>query len=159
MSKYKYCMVSHNSVQSSHSVVFDSLRPHGLQQARLPSLLLSPGVFWNSCPLSWWCHPSISSSVVPFSSHLQSSPASESLQMSQFFTSGGQSVGVSASASVLPMNIQGWFPLGWTSLIPSLSKGLTGVFFSTTVWRHQLFGTLPSIRSNSHNCTWPLGRP
>ena len=130
MSKYKYCMVSHNSVQSSHSVVFDSLRPHGLQQARPPCPSLTPGVYSNSCPLSWWCHPSISSSVVPFSSHLQSSPASESLQMSQFFTLGGQSTGVSASASVLPMDIQDWFPLGWTGWISLQFKSINSSTFS-----------------------------
>jgi len=110
------------SVQFSHSVVSDSLRPHGLQHARPPCLSPAPGVHSNSCPLSQWCYPTISSSVVPFSSYLQSFPASGYFQMSQFFASGGQSIGVSASASVLPMNIQDWFPLGWTGWI-SLLQG------------------------------------
>ena len=101
-------------VQFSHSVVSNSLRPYGLQQARPPCPSPTPGVDSNSCPLSRWCHPTISSSVIPFSSCLQSFPASGSFQMSQFFTSGSQSIGVSASASVLPMNIHNWFPLGWT---------------------------------------------
>ena len=105
------------SLPFSHSVVSNSLWLHGLQQVKPPCLSPTPGVYSNSCPLSWWCHPTISSSVVPFSSHLQSCPASGSFQMSQFFTSGGQSIGVSTSASVLPMNIQDWFPLGWTGWI------------------------------------------
>ena len=119
------------SVQFSHSVESDSLRPHGLQHARLPCPSPTPRTYSNSCPLSWWCHPTISSSVVPFSSCPQSFPASGSLQMSQFFTSGGQSIGVSASASVLPMNIQDWFPLGWTGWLSLLFKGLSRVFSST----------------------------
>ena len=123
--KKKYC------VQFSRSVVSDSLRPHGLQHARPLCPSPTPGVYSNSCPLSLWCHPAISSSVVPFSSHLQSSPASGSFPMSQFFSSGGQSFGVSASASVLPMNIQDWFPLGWTGWISLQSKGLSRVFNST----------------------------
>ena len=106
-----------DSIQFSHSVVSNSLRPHGLQHTRLPCPSPTPGVYSNSCPLSWWCHPTISSSLVPFSSCLQSFPASGSFPMSQFFTSGGQSFGVSASASVLPMNIQDWFPLRLTGLI------------------------------------------
>ena len=106
-----------SSVQFSHSVMSESLQPHGRQHTRPPCSSLTPGVYSNSCPLSWWCHPTISSSVIPFSSHLQSFPASGSLQMSQFFASGGQSIRVSASASVLPMNIQDWFPLGWTGWI------------------------------------------
>ena len=124
----------------SHSVMSDSLRPHWLQQARLPCPSLSPRACSNSCPSSWWCYPTIFSSVVPLSSCLQSFPASGSFPMSQLFTWGGQSIGASASASVLPMNIQGWFPLVLTSLISWLSKGLSRVFFSTTVWRHQFFG-------------------
>ena len=107
-----FIIVIISSVQLSGSVVSHSLRPHGLQHARPPSP--TPGDYSNSCPLSQWCHPTISSSVFPFSSHLQFFPASGSFQMSQFFASGGQSIGVSASASVLPMNIQDWFPLGWT---------------------------------------------
>ena len=106
---------------------------HGLQHARLSCLSPSPGVYPNSCPSSWWCHPTISSSVIPISSHLQSFPASGSFPMSQFFASGGQSIAASASASILPMNIQGWFPLGWTGQISLLSKGLLRVFSSTTV--------------------------
>ena len=115
----------------------DSLRPHELQHVRLPCPSLSPKVCSNSNPLSWWCCPSISSSVVPFSSHLQSFPASGSFQMSQLFTWGGQSIGVSASASLLPMNIQDWFPLAWTGWISLQSKGLSRVFSNTTVWKHQ----------------------
>ena len=134
-----------SSVQSSHSVMSDSLRPHGLQHARPPCPSPTPRVYSNSCPLSWWCHPTISSSVVPFSSHLQSFPASGSFQMSQFFTSDGQSIGVSASTSVLPVNTQDWFPLGltvWTSL---QSKGLSRVFSNTIVQKHQFFGTQLSL--------------
>ena len=119
------------SVQFSHSVVFDSLWPHGLQHTRPPCPSPTPGVYPNSCPLSRWCHPTISPSVVPFSSCPQSLPASESLPVSQFFASGGQSIG--ASASVLPMNIQDWFPLGWTGWISLQSKGLSRIFSNTTV--------------------------
>ena len=125
------------SVQFSCSVVSDTLQPHGLQHARTPCPS-TPRAFSNSCPLSRWCHPTISSSVVPFSSRLQSFPESGSFPMSQFFASGGQSIGVSASASVLPMNIQDWFPLGWTGWISLQSKGLQGksrVFSNTTVWK------------------------
>ena len=124
-----------------------TLQPHRLQHATLSCPSLSPRVCSNSCPLSWWCHPTIPSSVVPFSSHLQSFPASGSFQMSQFFTSGGQSTGVSASASVLPMNIQDWFPLGLTGLISLLSKGVSRVFSSTTIQKHQFFSTHPSLQS------------
>ena len=113
----------------------------------------------NSCPLSQWCHPTISSSVVPFSSCLQSFPASGSFPMSQLFLSGGQSVGVSASASVLLMNIQEWFPLGWTDLISMQSKGLSRVFSNTTVQKHQFFGTQPSLWYNSHIHAWLLEKP
>ena len=120
-----------NSVQFSHSVMSNSLQPHGLQHARLPCPSPAPRVYSNLSPLSQWCHPTISSSVVPFSSCLQSLPASRSLPMSQFFTSGGQSNGVSASASVLPMNIQDWSPLGWTGWISLQSKGLARVFSNT----------------------------
>ena len=114
-------------IQFSHFVMFDSLRPHELQHASLPCPP-TPRVYWNSCPSSRWCHPTISFSVIPFSSHLQSFPASGSFQMSQFFTSGGQSIRVSASALVLPMNIQDWFPLGWTGWISLQSKGLSRIF-------------------------------
>ena len=115
------------------SVVFHCLWPHVLQHDRLPCASSIPGAYSNSCPLSWWCHPTISSSVIPFSSSLQLFPASGSFQMSQFFASGGQSIGVSASTSVLPINIQDWFPLGWTSWISLQSKGLSKVSSNTTV--------------------------
>ena len=130
-------------VQFSHSVVSDSLWPHRLQHARPPYPSPTPGVYSNSCPLSQWCHPTISSSVFHFSSHLQSFPASGSFPMSQFFTSGGQSVGISASASVFPMDIPNWFPLGWTGWISSQSKGLSRVFSKTTAQKHQFFCTQP----------------
>ena len=120
------------SVHFSHSLMSNSLRPHGLQHARLPCTS-TPGVYSNSCSFSWWCHPTASSSVVPFSPCLQSFPASGSFQMRQFFASGGLSIGVSASASVLPMNIQDWFPLGWIGWISFQSKGLSRVFSNTTV--------------------------
>ena len=116
-----------SSVEFSHSVVSDSLWPHGLQHARLPCPSPTPGVYSNSCPLSRWCHPPISSSVIPFSSCLQSFPAAGSFPMSQFFESGNQSIGVSASALVLPMNIQDWFPLGWTGWISLKSKVLSSL--------------------------------
>ena len=125
------------SDQISRSVVSDSLQPHESQHARPPCPWPTPGVYPNSCPLSQWCHPTISSSVIPFSSCLQPFPASGSFQMSQFFTSGGQSIGVWASASVLPMSIQDWFPLGWTGWISLLSKGLSRIFSNTTVQKHQ----------------------
>ena len=113
------------SVQFSRSVMSDSLWPHGLKHTRPPCPSPTPGVYPNSCPLSRWCHPTISSSVVPFSFHLQSFPASGSFPMSQFFTSGGRSIGVSTSASLLSMNIQDWSPLGWTGWISLQSKGLS----------------------------------
>ena len=125
------------SVQFNHSVVSDSLWSHGLQHAS-PSP--TPRVYSNSCPLSQWCYPTISSSVISFSSHYQSSPVLGSFQMSQFFASGSQSIGVSASALVLPMNIQDWFPLGWTGWISLQSKGLSRVFSNTTVQKYQFFG-------------------
>ena len=128
----------------SHSVVSDSLWPHRLQHARLPCPSLSLRVCSNSCPLNWWCHPAISSSVIPFSACPKSFPASEYFQMSQLFTAGGRSFGVSASASVLPMNIQDWFPLGLTGLISLLSKGLSRIFSNTLVQKHQFFVTQPS---------------
>ena len=140
---------SFSSVRFSCSVVSNSLWPHGLQHARPPCPSPTPRVYSNPCPLSQRCHPTISSSVIPFSSHLQSFPASGSFQMSQFFSSGDQSIGVSASASVLPMKIQSWFPLGLTGLIPLLSKGLSRVFSSTTVWKHQFSGAQLSLCSNS----------
>ena len=148
-----------NSVLFSRSVVSDSLWPHGLQHARPPCPSPTPGVHSNSFPSRQWCHPTISSSVVPFSSCLQSFPASGSFQMSQLFTSGGQSIGISASTSVLPMNIQDWFPLGWTGWISLQSKGLSRVFSSTTVQNHQFFCAQLSLWSNSHVHTRPLEKP
>ena len=145
-----------HSVQFSHSVVSDSLRPHGLQHARLPCASPTPGACSNSCPSSQWCHPTISSSVVTFFSCLQSFPASGSFPVSQFFASGGQSIGVSASASVLPMNIEDWFPLGLTDWISLQSKGLSRIFSNTTVQKHQFFSTQLSSWSNSHIHTWLL---
>ena len=134
-----------SSVQFSRSVVSDSLRPHGLKHIRPHCPSPSPRVYSNSRPLSWWCHPIISSSVVPFCSSLQSFPALEAFLMSQFFTSGGQRIGASASASVLPMNIQDWFPLGWTGWISLQSKGLSRVFSYTTVQKHQSFYNQPFL--------------
>ena len=129
--KTRHIMHQYSSVQFRHSVMSDSLQPHGLQHTRPPCLLPTPGVYSNSCPLSRWCHPTISSSVIPKSSCLRSFPASGPFQMSQFFISGGQSIWVSASASVLPMNIQDWFPLGWTSWTSLQSKGLKSL-----LWHH-----------------------
>ena len=138
----------------SCSVMFSSLQPHGLQCTRplCPSYL---SVCSHSRPSSQWCHPTTSSSVVPFSSCLQSFPASGSFPMNQF-ASGGQSIGASVSTSVLPTNIQDWFPLGWTGLISLQSKGLSRVFSNTTVQKLQFFGTQPSLWSNSHIHTWLL---
>ena len=130
----------------------DSLWPHELEHARPPCPSPTPVVHPNSCPSSWWCYPAISSSVVPFFSCPQSFPASESYQMSQLFASGDQSTG--ATASVLPINIQGWFPLGLTGLISLLSKGLLRVFSSTTDQKYQFFSAQSSSWSNSHICTW-----
>ena len=138
INKYVYV-----SVQLSHSVVSDSLRPHGLQHARPLCPPPTPGVYSDSCPSSQWCHPTISSSVIPFSSCLQSFPASGSFPMSQFFASGGQSIGV--SASVIPMNIQDWFPLEWTGLISLQSKGLSRIFSKNTVQKHQFFSAQLSL--------------
>ena len=144
------------SVQFSRSVVSDSLRPHESQHARPPRPSPTPGVHSDSRPSSQWRHPAISSSVVPFSSCPQSLPAPESFPMSQLFTWGGQSTGV--SATVLPINIQCRFPLGLTGLILQ-SKGLSGVFSSTTIQKYKFFGTQPSLWSNSRICTWPLVKP
>ena len=140
-------------------LVSNSLRLHGLQHTGLPCLSPIPGVYSNSCPLSWWCHPTISSSVVSFSSCLQSFPESESFPVSQFFTSGGQIIGVSASASAFPMNIQDWFPLGWTGWISLQSKGLSRIFSNTTIEKHQYFGAQLSLQSNSHIHTWLMEKP
>ena len=143
------------SVQFSHSVVSDFLRPHGLQHARPPCLLPTPGVQSNSCPLSQWCHPTISSSVIFFFSCLQSFPVSESYPMSWHFASGGHSIGASASASVLPMSIQDWLHLELTGWISLLSKGLSRVFSNTTVQKRQFFSTHLSYSpplTSIHDC-------
>ena len=137
----------------------DSLWLHEPQHARPPCPSPTPGVHPNPGPLSQWCHPTISSSVVPFSSCPQSLPASGSFPMSQLFTSGGQSIGVSASASVHPMNIHSWFPLGLTSLTSLQSNGLSRVFSNTTVLKHQFFCTQPSFWSSSHIHTWLMEKP
>ena len=148
-----------SSVQFSHLVMSDSLQPHGLQHARLACPSTTPGVYSNSCPLSWWCHPTISFSVIPFSSCPQSFPVLGSFPVSQFLISGGQSIGVSASASLLPMNIQDWSPLGWIGWISLQSRGLSRVFSSTTVQKHQFFSTQLSSQFNSHIHTWLLEKP
>ena len=147
------------SVQFSRSVVSDSLWPRGLQHARLPCLSSTPRACSNSCASRWWCHPTISSSVIPFSSSRQSCPASGSFPVNQFFASGGQTIGVSASISVLPVNTQDWSSLGWIGCISLQSKGLSRVFSNTTVQKHQLFGAQPSSQSNSHIHTWPQEKP
>ena len=148
-----------SSVQFSRSVVSDSLWPHESKHARPPCPSPTPRVHPNSCPSSQWCHPAISSSVVPFSSCPQSLPASESFPMNQLFTWGGQSIGVSALASVLPKNTQDWSPLVWTGWIPLQSKRLSRVFSNTTGQKHQFFGIQLSSQSNSHIHTWPLEKP
>ena len=147
--KFRYvcvfvCKIEY-SVQFSCSVMSNSLRRHGLHHTRLPCPSPTPGAYSNSCPLHWWCHPTISSSVVPFSSRPQSFPTSGSFLSSQLFASGSQSIGVSASASVLSMNIQDWFPLGWTAWISLQSEGLARVFSNTTVQKHQFFGAQLSL--------------
>ena len=147
------------SVQFSYSVMSDSLQPHGLQHAKPPCPSPTHGVYSNSCPLSRWCHPAISSSVVPFSSWPQSLPASGSFPMNQLFAWGSQSIGVSALSSILPKNTQDWSPLGWTGWISLQCKGLSRVFFNTTVQKHQYLGTQLSLWSNSHIHTWPLEKP
>ena len=148
-----------SSVQFSLSVVSNSLWTHGLQHARLPCPSLTPGAYSDSCLSNKWCHPTISSSVIPSSSCLHFFPASGSFPRSQFFTSGGQSIGVSVSLSVLPVTIQDWFLLGWTGWISLQSKGLSRVFFNTTVQKHQFFGAQLSLESNSHIHTWLLEKP
>ena len=134
-----------NSVQFSRSVVSDSLQPYESRHTRPPCPSQTPGVYSNSCPSSWWCHPAISSSVVPFSSCPQPLSASGSFPMSQLFTWGGQNIGVSASTSVLPMNTQDWSPLGWTGWISLQSRGLSRVFSNTTVQNHKFFGAQLSL--------------
>ena len=153
------CQSAFSSVQFSHSVGSDSLRPHESHHTRPPCPSPTPGVYSNPCQSSQWCHPAISSSVVPFSSCPQSLTASGSFPMSQLFAWGGQSIGVSASASVLPVNTQGWSPLGWTGWISLQLKVLSRVFSNTTVQRHQFFSTQLSSQSNSHIHTWPLEKP
>ena len=148
-----------SSVQFSRSVVSDSLQPHELQHTRPPSPSPTPRVYSNPCPLSRWCHPTILSSVIPFSSCPQSFQASGSFQISQLFASCGHSIGVSASTSVLPMNTQDGSPLGGTGWISFQSKGLSRVFSNTTVQKHQFFRAQLSLQSNSHIYTWPLEKP
>ena len=147
-----------SSVQFIYSLMSYSLRPHELQHARPPCPSPTPGVHSDSRPSSQWCHPAISSSVVPFSCP-QSFPASGSFQMSRLFASGGQSIGVSASTSVLPKNTQGWCPLGWIDGISLQSKGLSRIFSSIRIWKHQFFSAQPSLWSNSHIHTWLLKKP
>ena len=148
--------IQFSSVQFSHSVLSYSLRPHELEHARPPCPSPTPGIYPNPRPSSRWCHPAISSSVILFSFCPQSFPASGSFSMSQLFAWGGQSIGVSASTSVLPMNTQDWSPLGWTGWISLQSKGLSRVFSSTTVQKHQFFSAQLSSPSNSHIHTWLL---
>ena len=148
-----------SSVKFSCSVVSNSLQPHESQHARPPYPSPTSGVHSNSCPSSRWCHPAISSSAVPFSSCPHSLPASGSFQMNQLFTWGGQTIGVSASASVLLMNTQDRFPLGWTGSTSMQSKGLSRVFSNTTVQKHQFFNAQVSSQSNSHIHTWPQEKP
>ena len=152
---YTFCIYI-SSVQFSHSVVSDSWRPHESKHARPPCPSPTPGVHPDSRPLSQWCHPAISCSVIPFSSCSQSLPASESFPMSQFSAWGGQSIGVSALASFLPKESQGWSPSEWTGWISLQSKGPSRVFSNTTVQKHQFFGAQLSSQSNSHIHTWPL---
>ena len=160
------CLYSHfclfhsiRSDQISHSVVSDSLWPHESQHARPPCPSPTPRVHWDSHPSSHWCHPPISSSVIPFSSCPQSLPASESFTMSQLFTWGGQSTEVSALASVLQKKSQDWSPSEWTGWISLQSKGLSRVFSNTTVQKHLFFSAQPSSQSNSHIHTWPQEKP
>ena len=149
--------VTHSSsVQFSHLVVSNSLQPHEPQHARPPCPSPTPRVYPNSCPLSLWCQPTISSSVIPFSSCPQSFPASGSFLVSQFFTSDGQIIGSFSFGIVLPMNIQDWFPLGLVGLISMQFKGLSRAFSNTTVQKHQFFGTQYTLWSNFHTHTWLL---
>ena len=156
---YIHSYFQFSSVQFSHSVMSDSLQPLELQHTRPPCLSSTPGVHLNSRPSSLWCHPAISSSVIPFSSFPQSLPASESFPMSQLFAWGGQSTGGSALASVLPMNTQDWSPLGLTGWTSLQFKGLSRDLSNTRVQKQQFFGTQLSSQSNSHIHTWPLEKP
>ena len=151
--------ITNYSVQFSRSVVSDSLWPHESQHTRPPCPSPTPGVHSDSCPSSQWCHPAISSLVIPFSSCPQSLPASESFPMIQHFTGGGQSTRVSALASFLLKKSQGQSPSEWTGWVALQSKGLSRVFSNTTVQKHQFFGAQPSSQSNSHIHTWPLEKP
>ena len=153
------CLVRLSSVHFYHLVVSDSLRPHGLQYAMLPCPSPTPRACSNSCPSTQQCHPIIPSSVITFSSCFQFFPASGSFPMSQFFTSGGQSIRVSALTSVLPMNSHDWFPLNLTGLISLQSKGLSRVFYKTTVQKHQFFISQLSLWFKSHIHTWILEKP
>ena len=157
--EYCCCLLFSHSVLFSRSVVSDSLRPHESQHARLPCPSPTPGVHSDSRPSSRWCHPAISSAVVPFSSCPQSLPASESFPMSQLFTWGGQSPGVSTLASFPPKESQGWSPSEWTGWISLQFEGFSRVFSNTTVQKHQFFGTQLPSQSNSHIHTWPLEKP
>ena len=148
-----------SSVQFGPSLMSNSLRPHESQHTRPPCPLQTPGVYSNTCPSSQWCQPIISSSVIPSCSCPQSLQASGYFPMSQLFAWSGQSIGVSASASVLPMNTQGWSPLGWTGWISLHSKGLSRVCSNTTVQKHHFLGAQLSSQSNSHIHTWPLEKP
>ena len=152
----KPCSVQFSSVAQSYPTLCD---PVNRSTPGLPVCHKPPGVYSNSCPSSWWCHPAILSSFVPFSSCPQSLPAPGTFPMSQHFAWGGQSIGVSASASVLPMNTQDWSPWWWTSWISLQSKGLSRVFSNTTVQKHQFFSAQLSSQSNSYIHTWPLGKP
>ena len=154
-----YNLINQPSVQFSVSVVSHFLWSRGLQHNQLLCPSPTPRACSNLCPSSRWWHPTISSSVIPFSSCPQSFPASGSFPMSQFFASGGQSIGASASTSVLPIDIQDWFPIGFTGLISLLSSGLSRVFSSTTVGKHRFFSAQPSLRSSSHIHTWLLEKP
>ena len=157
MRTLKFCSLQLSSVSSS--VASNSLRPHELQQARPPCPSPTPGVHPDSRPSGQWCHPAISSSIIPFSSCPQSLPASESFPMSQLFAWGGQSIGVSALASVLPQYTQDWSPSEWTGWISLQPKGPSRVFSNTTIQKHQFFSAQLSSQSNSHIHTWPLEKP
>ena len=154
-----YSLWVSDQIRSDQSLVSDTLRPHESQHTRPPCPAPTPGVHPDSRPSSQWCHPAISSSVIPFSSFPQSLPASESFPMSQLFAWGGQSTGVSALASFPPKKSQGWSPSEWTGWISLQSKGLSRVFSNTTVQKHQFFSAQPSSQSNSYIHTWPQGKP
>ena len=159
LGRNQFGLMGFSSVQFRRSVVSDSLWPHESQRARPPCPSPTPGVHSNSGPSSQWCHPAISPSVIPFSPCLQSLPASESFPMSQLFAWGGQSIGVSALASVLPMNTRDWSPSEWTGWISLQYKELSRVFSKTAVQKHHFFGAQLSSQSNSHIHTWPLEEP